>query len=476
MDKYKKLIYNTLTFGLGTFGSKILTFLMMPFYTKVLVDSVYSTSTLVANVANLLMPIFSLGIASAVIRFGLDKKYDKPTIFTSALISIFAGCGVLFLISPLLFQNPFLADVKNHALLILFYVLFAALKSSCSIFVRSMQYVKLFSLDGVLSTLVTVVLNLVFLGVFKMGVTGYVLSTILGDALSCVFLFFMADLWKYIRFKGLNLLQNPTYRSMLRYSIPLMPTSLFWWITNLSDRFVILQYLSSSINGQYEAASRIPTMIVLVSNIFTEAWQMSAVIEKDSADQSGFFSTVFKAFSSVMFFAASGLILVAKPVTNLLINYPDAWKYVPLLIVATVYNCLATYLGSVFAVKKKSVISMLTVVAGAGSNIALNFLLIPRWGANGAATATLLSYGIVFLMRVLASRNLIRIRIGLPRMVLNTAITCGQAYILLHWEHWLLPCLGLFVLSTVVNLKPLLGQAKTLLARRNTPSLKKGEA
>ena len=40
MDKYKKLLYNTLTFGLGTFGSKILTFLMMPFYTKVLVDSV----------------------------------------------------------------------------------------------------------------------------------------------------------------------------------------------------------------------------------------------------------------------------------------------------------------------------------------------------------------------------------------------------------------------------------------------------
>jgi O-antigen/teichoic acid export membrane protein len=72
---------------------------------------------------------------------------------------------------------------------------------------------------------------------------------------------------------------------MLRYSIPLMPSSLFWWITNLSDRFIILHYLSSSINGQYEAASRIPTMIVLVSNIFTEAWQMSAVIEKDSADQ-----------------------------------------------------------------------------------------------------------------------------------------------------------------------------------------------
>ena len=194
MDKYKRLLSNVLTFGIGTFGSKLLVFLLMPYYTNILSSAEYGTANLVTNVSNLLMPIFSVGIASAVIRFALDKAFNKATVFTGALVCIFGGFILFFLTSPLIFSIPFMEPVKDYSLLILFFVLFSALKSSCSVFVRSMQYVKLFALDGILSTLITIILNIVFLSVFQLGIVGYILATVCGDFISVIFLFFMASL------------------------------------------------------------------------------------------------------------------------------------------------------------------------------------------------------------------------------------------------------------------------------------------
>lgn len=468
MDKYKRLLSNVLTFGIGTFGSKLLVFVLMPYYTMILSSGEYGTANLVTNVSNLLMPIFSVGIASAVIRFALDKAYDKSTVFTGGLVSIFGGFLLFLVLSPFIFLIPFMSSVRDYSTLILLFVLFSALKSSCSVFVRSMQYVKLFALDGILSTLTTIVLNIVFLSVFHMGVEGYILATICGDFLSVIFLFFMADLWKYINFKKFRFFRSETFRGMLRYSIPLIPTSLFWWVTNLSDRFIIVQFLGQDVNGWYEAANRIPTIIVMVSNIFTEAWQMSAVMEKDSEDQSNFYSTVFSSFSSLIFLACSGVILFTKPLMNILVSWEGSpsWQYVPLLTLAMAYSCLATYLGSVFTVKKKSVMSLLTVITGAVTNIVLNFILIPTpLGANGAALATFVSYVVVFVMRVLVTRRMIHIRIGLPKLLLNTALVGAQTYVLLTVKLWILPELVLFALVALLNGKSLLLQAKKLLRR-----------
>ncbi len=468
MDKYKRLLSNVLTFGIGTFGSKLLVFLLMPYYTNILSSAEYGTANLVTNVSNLLMPIFSVGIASAVIRFALDKAFNKATVFTGALVCIFGGFFLFFLTSPLIFSIPFMEPVKDYSLLILFFVLFSALKSSCSVFVRSMQYVKLFALDGILSTLITIILNIVFLSVFQLGIVGYILATVCGDFISVIFLFFMADLWKYIDFRHFRFFKSRTFQGMLKYSIPLMPTSLFWWITNLSNRFIIVQYLGDDVNGYFEAANRIPTIIMLVSTIFTEAWQMSAVMEKDSEDQSGFYSTVFSSFSSLIFLAVSGVILCTKPLMRLLVSWDNSpsWQFVPMLTIAMAYSCLATYLGSVFSVKRKSVVSMMTVVAGAVTNIILNFLLIPtQLGANGAALATFCSYFVVFLMRVIATRNMIRIHIGFPKLFFNTILVMAQTVILLNMSSWFLPELVLFAVVALINIWPLLGQAKKLLGR-----------
>ncbi len=462
MNKYKKLISNTLTFGIGTFSSKLLVFFLMPFYTRFLEPGQYSDTELITNMANLLMPIVTVGIISSVVRFGLDQAYDKQSVFTTGVLTLGGGFALYMAALPLLVNVDIIGE---YTILVTLYVVMSAVKSLFSTFVRSLQYVKLFAFDGVLSTIMTILFNILFLMAFHMGVTGYVLATIAADFCSSVFLFLMASLWRYFRPKKFNWTLT---KSMLRYCVPLIPTSLFWWITNVSDKYIVTALVGSEENGLYSIAYKIPNLLVLVSNIFTEAWQMTAVTEKDSADKSHFFTKVFSTYQSLLFIASALIICCSKIFTRLLTapSYYESWKFIPILVIATAFSCFATFFGSVYMVEKKSLITLVTVLTGAVSNIALNFLLIPSLKANGAALATFTSYFLVFIMRVVTSRKLIRVRINALQMGLNLLLIGAQAYILIaEIPHWAVLELGLTAAIIVLNIRPLLNGAKRLLKR-----------
>ena len=101
MNKYKKLLKNTFLFGIGTFSSKLMVFLLMPIYTAVLSPDQYNTADLIVNTANLLLPIVALGIFNAVDRFGLDRSVRKSEVFSMGLMTVLCGFGVFLLFSPL---------------------------------------------------------------------------------------------------------------------------------------------------------------------------------------------------------------------------------------------------------------------------------------------------------------------------------------------------------------------------------------
>ncbi len=159
LNKYKKLMSNTIIFSIGTFSSKLLVFLLMPLYTRVLSPSDYGTVDIITQTASLLMPVVSLSIASGIIRFGLDKRIDKSDVFSIGLVTILAGFGVFFLFSPLLKKITF---ISQYTLLIYLYVFMALIKQLCAEFVRSKQYVKLYAFDGILATVLTIILNVLF--------------------------------------------------------------------------------------------------------------------------------------------------------------------------------------------------------------------------------------------------------------------------------------------------------------------------
>lgn len=456
MNKYKTLFSNTLLISLGTFGSKLLVFLMVRFYTGYLTPADYSTADLITQTANLLFPIISLGITDGVFRFTMDSTADRKSVFTMGFTAIVTGSVLFFGIAPLL---GIVDDFNGFVWLIVVYTLACSFHSLCAQYIRAVGKTALFALQGIVNTCLVIVLNILFLAVFGMGIEGYVLSVVLADTLCTLFLIVKEKLYKAITFKPDFSIVKP----MLKYSIPLIPSTVFWWITSVSDRYMVNAMISSDANGIYTVSYKLPTLLTLVSSIFMQAWQFSAVTESegDKKEHAEFFTQVWRSFQAVMFLAGSGVIAFSKPAIALLTakEYYSAWQYVPLLALAMIFTAFVSFTGTVYVVNKKSGISFLTALVGAASNIALNFLLIPSFlGVQGAAIATVLSYFIVFVVRCFNVKKYIPFKIYGGHITLNTVIITLQAVVMItEIKGWILIQAACILALALINFKFLIG-------------------
>ena len=423
-NKYTTLVSNTFLISIGTFGSKLLTFFMVRFYTEVLTPSDYGTADLIMQGANLLFPVISMGIVEGVFRFALGNPKKRRNIFSAGVWVITGGSAVLAAVTGLTWSVDLFDDVLW---LMAIYTIASCYHSLCAQFIRAQGKMALYAGQGILNTVLVIGLNILFLLVFKWGITGYVLSTAVADILCSGFLVFKEKLWQYLTVKpGKGLLAH-----MLRYSVPLIPTTIFWWITSVSDRYMITAFLGSDANGIYAVAAKIPTLLTLMATIFLEAWQFSAIAESagERKEHIRFYSKIWKIFMSAMFLAGGVVIALSQWEIRVLSadEYYSAWQYIPLLSAAMIFSSFVTFAGSIYVVEKKSLLSFGTSMAGAAVNILLNLILIPtELGIQGAVIATFSSYFLVFLIRSKNARKLLPFRLYSQRLTVNCMIMAIQ--------------------------------------------------
>ncbi len=462
MNKYKKLMSDTIILAFGTFASKALVLLLMPLYTACLLPEQYSTADLITQTACLLIPLACVGICDGLFRFTLDGSEDKPSVLKTSLGVLLISTAAFLALSPLLWLIDYFS---GYAWLIVAYVISANFHSAAAQYIRANDRPKLFALQGIINTALVICLNLLFLLVFDMGVLGYVLSVVIADALVTLFLVLYARLYRDV---GEGKFSRELAARMLRYSIPMIPTTIFWWITNVSDRYVVTWLCGDAVNGLYSAAYKIPTLITLLCSVFYEAWQFSAVKDAEGETKSKFFGQVFGYYSSLMFVGGGVVVLMSRVFVGILFDdaYAGAAEFIPTLTAAAVFSALTTFAGSVYLVKKKSVMSFVTSMLGALTNIALNFALIPIMGAQGAAVATAISYIVTFAVRAVTAQRFIKFDMNIPRLLLNSLLLGGGcAVAVLDVPFWWLWCGGIMLVMLGLNFTSLWGMAKGALAQ-----------
>lgn len=451
MNKYKKLIGNTLIFAIGQTSAKIHGFLLIRIYTAVLAPDQYSTAELLYNTLNILYPIVSFSMADAILRFGADKSYDISKEYSSANILLYAGMTVFAMTLPLW---NMISLYKNYTMLLFVYCLFSSFRQLAAQCTRAAGKLKLFAADGIIAVFTQFICNLIFMVHFNMGINGYILSFICSDAFSVIFLYTAGRLYKLNKFRYAD---RSIVKEMLRYSLPLIPTYLLWWITSSSDRLFVIKMEGSEANGIYAAAYKLPTLLMFLTTMFYQAWQLSSVEEKDSSDLSNFYSNVYDVYSSLIFTAAAFLILFAKPITSTLLSgetYSDAEKYTVILILSMVFQCFCQFLSSIYSVRKKSGKSCITALAAAVCNIVLNFILIPLLGVYGAAIATAVSYFICFVIRAADTRKYIYFKINTVRVTVNSVLLVIMGAVSVNQPgHFILILTGIFIVIVSVNIQ-----------------------
>ncbi|MDR0947408.1 MAG: polysaccharide biosynthesis C-terminal domain-containing protein [Ruminococcus sp.] len=463
-DKYKKLFSNTAIMAIGSFGAKILSFFLLRLYTGVLTEAEYGIADLIYQTVNILYPILTVSMADAVIRFGLDRGYSNKRVFSNALFVSFSGLTLFA------FVTPALGKIEEFTGLLIYLYLscfFSCLRQVTAIFVRSAGMVKLFAADGILATVTIVIGNVAFLVGLNLGVKGYLLSIILSDFCSILFLFFVGNLKRFIDFKRIN---GKILGRMIRYSLPLVPTYVLWWITSASDRFFVIYYIGETQNGVYSAAYKIPTLLMIFTNLFFQAWQMSAIENKDDKELADFYGKIYNSYISLLFLACCGLVMIAQPLSDIMLDtskeFAESYLYTAPLILATAFQCGCQFLSSVYNLKKKSVNSCLTALCAAGMNILLNFLFIPRFGVMGAAAATVCAYAVCFIVRLIDTTRMVHFKPQNFRTFINTIITVGSVLICISVSHnkilWLA---AVFAVCLIVNISPLLRTFRKIIKR-----------
>jgi len=434
-------------------------FFMIGLYTACLTQAEFGTAELITNMANLLIPLACVGISEGIFRSAAAKDGDKEAFFTNGLLVYGVGSVVFLCLAPLLTLIP---RFGGSVWLIAAYVVVANLHTVVSQYLCAIGRTKLFAGQGILNTALVIGLNILFLPVLDFGVTGYVSSIILADLLTTVFLIFATRLWRAVKPKSIS---RQTVGAMLKFCLPLVPTTIFWWITGVSDRYMVDMMCSPELNGLYTAAYKVPNLLIYAITIFDSAWKLSVSAEDDPEACAAFYSRVWRAYTTVAFLGGGCLILGSRLLANLLFagDFVEAWVYIPILTFATVFTALCTFLGSVYFASKRTVGSMLTALVGAALNVVLNLLLIPSYQAMGASIATFASYFVVCLLRLGTGRRLIPFKGEWGRLILNTLFMGGMTMLVTFSEShisslplaWGSAC-GVFAVMLIFNFRPVL--------------------
>lgn len=426
MNIYKKLLKNSGIFALANLGSKMISILLVPFYTYVLSTGEYGQIDLIMTTISLLLPVITLSIFEATLRFALKSDYNKNNIFSSSIIVLLVGNALLLLFYPIISRIIF---IKDYIFLFYLVLLAQGFNLVFSQFARGINKVKIFAINGVINTFIILVFNIILLAKFNMGIRGYFISILIANIICNIYIIFSIKLWRYFKVESCN---YELVKEMLIYSMPLIPNALMWWMMNVSDRYVITLILGVSANGIYAVANKIPTILMIINSIFSQSWQLSAIEEGDSKNKSEFYTNIFNIFSLIMLVSSSCILVVVKPIVTALVSveFSESWKFIPFLLLAVVFSSFSTFLGTNYIAMKKTKGALKTSAIGASINIILNFILIPIIGLNGAAIATMMSFFIVWILRIYDTREFVIIKLNISTLVFTIVIIFIQIAIL----------------------------------------------
>lgn len=411
MGRYSRLGKNTLWVVLGNSGAKFLSFLMLPFYTGWLSVEEYGTVDIINIYVSLLLSVVSCSITEALFVFPKGENRERQQEYFSSsicflLISIILS-GILFggiycTANIFHISNSFI----NHISAIYAILMVSFAQQLTQQFTRSIDQMKIYSTTGLILTASTIAFS--FLLIPRYGVNGFIGSIILANLIASFYPLFAAKLYTYINILSIK---KEACIKMLRYSIPLVPNSIMWWLVSALNRPLMEHYGGMHAIGLFAVANKFPSIISSIFTMFSVSWQIAVMEEFGREGYNNFFNKIFQwtVFGTALL---SCLLSLCSPLLISIFadsEYYESWRYVPILSLSTVFLAISGFAGSNFSATKESKYFLYSSVWGALTAIAANILLIPRWNIMGASISVMLSFLIMSISRLWYCRKYVKI-------------------------------------------------------------------
>lgn len=422
-NKYKKLALNSILFLIGSIGSKFITFFLVPLYTNTLSTAEYGITDIVTTTVTLCIPIFSLSLDDAIMRYGLIKGINKQNLARNMLVILSGTTIAIAMFYPVFNVLNILGEWTVFFCLIL---LLRITRNAFSIYLKSVDRIKVFTVDSIIYAFALGALNVLFLKVFKFGVRGYFIALLLSMLISLTFQTLVGHI-------GVDIYQGKydgqLLRNMLKYSTPLILSAISWWIIHSSDRYMLTYFMDYDAVGLYAVAAKIPNFINTFTSVFTSAWLISSITEYENNKDKSFYSKVFGLYVTFLSMSCSAILLFLKPFMSIYVgaNFFAAWKYAPLLLVGAVCGTLVSFFTPIYKAEFMNKKEVLLVMIGAISNIAINAVCIPYLGIQGACIGTICAEIVMLVYCIKGTRSFFKFDIDFSSFVLSITILIIQA-------------------------------------------------
>lgn len=464
-QRYKYLLKNTGIFTLCNFASKILVFLLVPLYTGVLSTEEYGVYDLIVSSISVLYPILSLNIVDAVIRFGMDKKYEISAVALVGLRKIATSIAIVFIGMLVIYNWQLIPTIHGFEFLVVLYYVVYVFNQYLLQVAKGNDKISYMGVAGIISTVVLVASNIYFLLIVKIGLKGFFISSILSCAIPSIFLIIAINYFKIIKKASYSVSLR---KEMVKYSLPLVFSTVSWWINSASDRYVVTFFCGVSQDGILSVAYKIPSIINTLFGVFGQAWQISAIKEYDKKDSNDFYENTIRMINTMTILSCSILIALSKPIGRLLYanDFFVAWELAPFLIVSTVFNNASGLLGPILSAIKDTKAMAKSAVYGAVVNVILNIVLVYFIGAQGATIATVISAAVIYLGRKKAVNKIFRLNIDFV-LFASAVLLVVEAINVIYLESWFIS-IFVVLLLLIVNLKEImyiLKKIRSLLAK-----------
>ena len=417
----KALLTGTIVYAIGNLGTKILTFLIVPLYTYYISTSDMGEYDLLITGVGLLSPIISLRISEATYNWMIKQTKSNEVCIKSTYNYLLKSCALSVIVVGIIGR---FSHIWNLKLFLAILVLDPVLETTQKI-LRGLKNQKLFAASGILYTGILVTLNFITVCVMKLGVTSLLVNTIISQLTSIALIFILEKRMRCLTVAVEKRTLLETQREMLKYSMPLVPSTLSWWVMSVSDRYVVRFFLGSSFNGIYAIATKFPSVLQTFFVLFNNAWTDMALANLHSKEEnSKYVSNLFEKMYMFSFSTIFCLIPVTKVVTQVILSadYKIGSIYIGFLYLGAIFQGFSTFASVGYLQSKKTARAATSSLAGAIVNLLVDFILIKSVGLFAAALSTYAGFLVMWLVRMYDIRKDWPIAVNVPKFTIMTIV------------------------------------------------------
>lgn len=442
MNRNKRLAKNTVIIAAGKIFTQFISFFLLPLYTSLLSTEEYGIVDLFNTYVMVLIPLTTFQIEQALFRFLIDvrsNEEEKKTLVSTVIIFIVIQCIIYFVL--FLMIEKFIHNEYKYFLVanLVAYILCDTMLQLA----RGLGDNSAYALGGFITAVTTILFTILFVIIFKWGATGMFLAILIANLICFLFIFLKKKVYCYIHINGISITK---LKVLLKYSLPLVPNSLSWWVLSASDRTVVSFFLGIAANGVLSVSHKFSSVYIMFFNIFNLTWMEAATIHIHDEDSEEFFSHIisiaFRLFSAVCF----GIIACMPFVFPVLINekFSAAYYQIPIFMLASLFNIVLALYSVVYVAKKLTrEIAKTTIFAGI-INIMICILLIEAIELYAASIAAVLSYGCMMIYRYFDIKKHINIKFS-KGIVLSTFLMLVFLFIAYYINNIMLNIIALLI-------------------------------